>query len=72
MLGMPNLYMIYLMNSTALAAVIMAADFTSIHLVNLSTAMKMCVNPHLTLLNGPTISSPQVEKGQVIGMVYNW
>jgi hypothetical protein len=31
--------------------------------------MKMCVNPPLAFLNGPTMSSPHVEKGHVIGMV---
>jgi hypothetical protein len=62
---MPNQYMISEMNSTGLAAV----GFALIHLVNLSSTMKMCVNLPLTLLNGPTRSSPYVEKGQVIGMV---
>jgi hypothetical protein len=71
LLGMPNLYMISLMNSTIFAAIIEAASFTSIHFVNLSTATKICVNPPLALLNRPTRSSPDVEKGQVIGMVYN-
>jgi hypothetical protein len=69
LLGMPNLYMISLMNSTALATVIEATGFTSIHFVNFSTATKICVNPPLAFLNGPTKSSPHVEKGQVIGMV---
>jgi hypothetical protein len=41
-------------------------------LVNLSTTMKMCVNPPLAFLKGPTKSSPHVEKGQVIGMVCSW
>jgi hypothetical protein len=66
---MPNRYMIYLMNSTALAAVMEAVGFTLIYLVNLSTATKMCVNPPLAFLNGPMRSSHEVEKGQVIGMV---
>jgi hypothetical protein len=35
LLGTPNLYLIYLMNSTALATVIEAVDFTSIHFGNL-------------------------------------
>jgi hypothetical protein len=69
LLGTPNLYMISLMNSTALAAVIEATGFTSIHFVDLSTATKMCVNQPLALLNRPTKSSPHVEKGHVIGMV---
>jgi hypothetical protein len=45
------------------------AGFVSIHLVNLSTTMKMCVNPPLAFLNGPIRSSPHVEKGQVISIV---
>jgi hypothetical protein len=60
---MPNLYMVSLMNSTALAAVIEAAIFISIHFVNLSTATKICVNPTLAFLKGPTKFSPHVEKG---------
>jgi hypothetical protein len=63
LLGMPNMYMISLMNSIALAAVIEAEGFTSIHFVNLSTAMKIYVNPPLAFLKGPTKSSPHAEKG---------
>jgi hypothetical protein len=40
------------MDSTTLVAVIEAAGFTSIHFMNLSTAMKMCVNQPLYFLNG--------------------
>jgi hypothetical protein len=40
-------------------------------LVNLSMAMKMCVNPPLAFLSEFTKSSPHVEKGQVIGMVWS-
>jgi hypothetical protein len=72
LLGMPNLYMIPLMNSTALAAILEVTEatcFTLIHFVNLSTVMKMYLNPALAFLKGPTKSSPHVEKGQVIGMV---
>jgi hypothetical protein len=72
LLGTPNLYMISLMNSTALAAMIETAGFALIHFVNLSTATKMCVNPPLAFLNGPTKSSPHVDKGQVIGMVCSY
>jgi hypothetical protein len=61
--------MIAQMNSMALAAIMEAVSFTSIHLVNLSTATKMCVNPLLAFLKGPTRSSLHVEKGQVISMV---
>jgi hypothetical protein len=63
--------MISLTNSTTLAAVMEAAGFISTHFVNLSTAMKMCDNLPLAFLKGPTKSSPHVEKGQVMGMVYN-
>jgi hypothetical protein len=56
------MYIISLMTSTALAAIIEAVGFTSIHFVNLSTVMKMCVNPPLAFLKVPTKSSPHVEK----------
>jgi hypothetical protein len=71
LLEIPNLYMISLMNSIALAIVIEAACFTLIHFVNLSIAKKMCVNPPLAFLKGPTKSSPRVEKGLEKGMVHN-
>jgi hypothetical protein len=32
---------------------------------------KICVNPPLAFLNGPTKSSPHVGKGHVIGMVWS-
>jgi hypothetical protein len=60
--------MISLMNSTALATAMEAAGFALMHFVNLSTATKICVNPPLAFLNGPTRSNPNVGKGQVIGM----
>jgi hypothetical protein len=69
LLGMPNQYMISLMNSTTLAAIIVATHFTLIHFVNSSSATKMYVNPPLAFLSGHTKSNPHVEKGQVIGMV---
>jgi hypothetical protein len=62
LLGTPNLYMISLMNYTALAVVMEATGFTSIHFVNLSTAMKIYVNSPLDFLNGPIKSSPHVKK----------
>src|SRR3954462_6629253 len=43
----------------------------SIHLVNLSTATRRCVNPHGAVCNGPTMSSPHTANGQVIGIVRN-
>jgi hypothetical protein len=56
--------MVSLMNSTAFAAVMEAADFASTHFVNLSTATKMCVNPPFAFLKGPTKFSPQVKKAK--------
>jgi hypothetical protein len=67
--GTPNWYMILEMNYTALVAIMEAVVFTSIHYVNLFTAMKICMNPPLSFLKGPIRSRPHVEKGQVIGMV---
>jgi hypothetical protein len=58
LLGMSNRYMISLMNSTALAAIIDDVGFALTHLVNLYTATKICVNPPLSFLNGPTRSYP--------------
>jgi hypothetical protein len=63
LLGTPNRYMISQMHSTALEVVKEVVDFTSIHLVNVSIAMKLSVNPPLAFLNGPTRSIPHVEKG---------
>jgi hypothetical protein len=71
LLGMLNMYMIPLLNYTALAVVIDASGFTLIHFIHLSTATKICVNPPLAFLNGHTKSSPHVGKGQVVGMVHS-
>jgi hypothetical protein len=65
------MYMISLMNSIALAAVVEAVGFASTHFVNLSTATKMCINLPFAFLKGPTKSSPHVEKGHVMGLVCN-
>jgi hypothetical protein len=46
-----------------LAAIMEVVGFTSIHFVNLSTAMKMCVNPPLAFSKGATKFSAYVEKG---------
>jgi hypothetical protein len=67
---MPNLYMISLINSTTLAAVIEAVGFTSIHFMNLSTTMKICVNSPLAFLKEPT-KQPLCGESHVIGMVYS-
>jgi hypothetical protein len=63
LLGTPNMYMIYLMTSIALAAAIEATGFTSIHIMNLSNVSKMCMNPTLAFLKVPTKSCPYVKKG---------
>src|SRR3954464_15714762 len=68
--GTPNLKMIDLMKLTAVRAVELVIGTTSILLVNLSTATSKCVLPPLDdFLSGPTMSSPQVAKGQDSGMV---
>jgi ribulose 1,5-bisphosphate synthetase/thiazole synthase len=41
----------------------------STHFMNLSTTTKRCLNPKGAIFSGPTMSSPQTAKGQVIGMV---
>jgi hypothetical protein len=64
LLGMPKWYIISQMNSTVLAAVMEATNFTLIHFVNLSTTIKMCVNPLLGFLNGTTRSSHHAEKAR--------
>jgi hypothetical protein len=61
--------MISLTNFTALAIMMDTASFALIHLVNLFTAMKTCVNQPFAFLSGPTKLIPHAEKGQVIDMV---
>src|SRR3954466_1808120 len=68
--GTPNLKMIDLIKLTAVTTVELVMGTASIHLVNLSTATSRCVLPPFgDFLNGPTMSSPQVAKGQDSGMV---
>src|SRR3954470_24870741 len=68
--GTPNRKMIDSMKLTAVRAVEMVIGTASIHLVNLSTATGRCVLPPFEdFLSGPTMSSPQVAKGQDSGMV---
>src|SRR3954471_21427531 len=68
--GTPNRKMIDLMKLTAVRAVELVIGTASIHLVNLSTASRRCVLPPFEdFLCGPTMSSPQVAKGQDSGMV---
>src|SRR3954471_1107990 len=68
--GTPNLKMIDLMKLTAVSAVELVMGTASIHLVNLSTATSRCVLPPVDdFLSGPTMSSPQVAKGQESDMV---
>src|ERR1041384_2903141 len=68
--GTLNLKMIYLIKLTAVRDVELVMGTASIHLVNLSTATSRCVLPPFDdFLSGPTMSSPQVAKGQDSGMV---
>src|ERR1041384_6127659 len=68
--GTLNLKMIDLIKFTAVRAVELVMGTASIHLVNLSTTTSRCVLPPFEdYLSGPTMSSPQVAKGQDSGMV---
>src|SRR3954468_10373938 len=71
--GTPNLKMIDLMKLTAVRVVELVMGTVSIHLVNLSTATSRCVLPPFDgFLSGPTMSSPQVAKGQDSGMILSY
>src|SRR3954468_5512850 len=68
--GTANRKMMDLMKLSAVRAVELVIGTASIHLVNLSTATRRCVRPPFEdFLSGPTMSSPQVKKGQDSGMV---
>src|SRR3954464_3538002 len=67
--GYPYLKMISLRNFTAVCPSHFLIGFTSIHFVNLSTITNMWVIPSRAGLNGPTISKPHTENGQVMGIV---
>jgi hypothetical protein len=70
LLGMPNLYMISLMNSTALAIVIEATGFTSIHCEFIHYDKDVCEST-FSFLERTYQIQPHVEKGQVTGMIYS-
>jgi hypothetical protein len=57
------------MNFTASFGVTVLTAQTSIHLVNLSTATRMCLYPPGAVLKGPTESRPHMAKGQGGGIV---
>ena len=57
------------MNSTAQYDEIFVIGLTSIHLVNLSTATNMCVNPPGAVGRGSIMSRLQQPNGQDGGMV---
>ena len=57
------------MNSTARSDEIFLIGLTSIHLVNLSTATRMCLKPPSAVGSGPIMSRLQQAKGQDGGMV---
>ena len=67
--GKPNLWSISLMNSTARSYEIFLIGLTSIHLVNLSTATRMCVKPPGAVGSGPIMSRLQQANGHDGGMV---
>src|SRR3954468_16763365 len=69
--GRPNLTTRSRTNLRAVAPSRFLMGLASIHLVNLSTATRRCVNPHGDVCNGPTMSSPQTANGQVIGIFHN-
>src|SRR3954468_6380584 len=69
--GKPNRKITFLMNQTAVAASHLLTGSASTHFVNLSTATRRWVFLSLDLLKGPTMSSPQVANGQVIGIILN-
>ena len=58
--GTPYRTVIYAMKVTAVGPFNFLIGFASIHLVNLSTATSRCVMPPRAVLNGPTMSSPQM------------
>lgn len=57
-------------NVVASEDLILAIGLALIHFVNLSTATSRWVQPPGTFMKGPTKSSPQIAKGQVMGMVW--
>src|SRR3954469_6337933 len=69
--GYPYLDIISLRNFTVMDPSHFFIGFTSIHFVNLSTITNMWVIPPRAGLNGPTISKPHTENGQVMGIVFN-
>src|SRR4051812_22222354 len=71
LLGTPYLHTMSATKRTAVGPSIFLIGRASIHLMNLSTATKICVMPLCALLNGPTISKPHTAKGHAIGIVFN-
>jgi hypothetical protein len=63
-LGTLNLYMILCKNLTASSCVMFTTGMTSIHLVKVSIATNRNLNPHGALGRMPTMSIPQIVKGQ--------
>src|SRR4051812_9859175 len=71
--GTPNQKMIDLMKLTTVREFELVIGTASIHLVNLSTATRRCVRPPFEeFLCGPTMSRPQVTKGQDCGMFFSY
>ena len=57
------------MNSTAQSDEIFVIGLTLIHLVNLSTATRMCLKPPGAVRSGPIMSKLQHANGQDGGMM---
>src|SRR4051812_27712864 len=69
--GTSYLHMMSATKRTAVGPSSFLIGRASIHLVNLSMATRRCVMPPRAVLNGPTMSRPQTENGQAIGIVFN-
>jgi hypothetical protein len=64
LLGMPNLYIMLCRNLIAASCVMFTTGIASIHLVNVSIPMNKYLNPLGALGKMPTMSIPQIVKGQ--------
>jgi hypothetical protein len=69
LLGTPNRCVMSPMNFSTSSDVNFATGQTSIHLVNLSTATRMNLQPPGMVQNGPTESRPHMAKGHDGGIV---
>jgi hypothetical protein len=68
-LGKPKSCKMSQMKVTTRSALSVAIGLYSIHLVNLSMAINMCVKPPDAVVTGPIISKPQHANGHKGGLV---